>query len=131
MSEVSEFFNNMPLFTRYWFGASLAVPLLSRFGLLNPLYMILTPDFLTKMQLWRPITAVLYYPLTGSSGFHYLMNLYFIYNYSKRLENGHFYSRPADYLFMLLFNWFSLNVSSKKYFKQCQHIQTVLENIKY
>ena len=33
------------------------------------------------------------------------MNLYFLYNYSMRLETGIFDGRPADYLFMLLFSW--------------------------
>merc|ERR1712179_834013 len=33
------------------------------------------------------------------------INLYFLYNHSLRLETGIFDGRPADYLFMLLFNW--------------------------
>ena len=35
----------------------------------------------------------------------YLINLFFLYNYSLRLETGLFSGRPADYLFMLIFNW--------------------------
>ncbi|KAK5971989.1 Derlin [Trichostrongylus colubriformis] len=31
--------------------------------------------------------------------------LYFLYNYSKNLESGVFSGRPADYLYMLIFNW--------------------------
>nr|XP_054922347.1 derlin-1-like isoform X2 [Dermacentor andersoni] len=38
-------------------------------------------------------------------GFHYLVNLYFLYTYSIRLETGLFDGHPANYLFMLLFNW--------------------------
>jgi len=42
------------------------------------------------------------------TGFHYLINLYFLYSYSTRLETGVFDGRPADYLFMLTFNWICL-----------------------
>lgn len=41
-----------------------------------------------QFQIWRPLTAVLYFPMSGPSGFHYLMNLYFLYSYSTRLETG-------------------------------------------
>jgi len=59
-------------------------------------------------QFWRPFTAVLFYPLTPQTGFHFLINLYFLYSYSTRLETGHFDGRPADFLFMLIFNWICL-----------------------
>lgn len=36
------------------------------------------------VQIWRPVTAVFFYPM----GFHYLVNLYFLYTYSIRLETG-------------------------------------------
>ena len=39
-------------------------------------------------QIWRPITCVLFYPISGPRGFHYLINLYFLYSYSIRLETG-------------------------------------------
>ncbi|KAL1445470.1 hypothetical protein MTO96_045012, partial [Rhipicephalus appendiculatus] len=34
--------------------------------------------------IWRPITSVFFYPM----GFHYLVNLYFLYTCSIRLETG-------------------------------------------
>lgn len=34
-----------------------------------------------------------------------MFNCYFLYNYSRRLEEDHFKNTPADYLFMLLLNW--------------------------
>ncbi len=57
------------------------------------------------LQIWRPFTAAFYYPLTPQTGFHFLINLYFLYNYSLRLETGPYVGRPADYLFMQLFVW--------------------------
>ncbi|XP_054715662.1 derlin-1-like [Uloborus diversus] len=113
MSEVGNFFQSMPLFTRYWFSLSLFFPLLGRFGLIHPAYLILDyRAFIHQFQIWRPITAAFYYPLGPSTAFSYMLNLYFLYNYSMRLETGLFDGKPAEYLFLLLFNWLTLVVSS-------------------
>lgn len=111
MAEIGEWFNQIPPITRHWFAGSLVIPILCRFNLFSPYSMILTSDFLQNFHLWKPLTSVLYYPLNGNRGFHFLINLYFMYNYSTRLELGYFSGRPADYVFMLLFNWITLVVS--------------------
>lgn len=111
MAEINEFFQALPPITRYWFGGSIAIPLLARLGVLSPYSLVLTADFIQNIQLWKPITALFYYPIIGNTGLNYLMNLYFIYQYSNRLEKGLFSGRPADYLFMLIFNWINLVVS--------------------
>lgn len=109
MPDVKEWFNSLPLFTRYWFGLSVLFPLIGRFGLINPYYFILHSELLFKhFQIWRPLTALFYYPLTSGAGFRFLTNLYFLYNYSIKLENGLFGGRPADYGFLLLFSWINL-----------------------
>lgn len=112
MAEIGDWFNRMPPVTRYWFGASVALPVLCRLNVFSPYTVLLTPDFLKNLQLWKPLTAVLYYPLTGNRGFHFLINLYFLYHYSQRLELGHFGGRMADYIFMIFFNWITLVVST-------------------
>lgn len=113
MAEIADWFNQIPPLTRYWFAGSIAVPMLCRLNVFSPYSMVLTSDFLKNLALWKPLTSVLYYPISGGGGgFHYLVNLYFLYNYSQRLENGHFSGRPADFAFMLLFNWVSLVVTS-------------------
>uniref|UniRef100_UPI00358EBC48 derlin-1 n=1 Tax=Myxine glutinosa TaxID=7769 RepID=UPI00358EBC48 len=104
-TDIGDWFRNIPVISRYWFAGSVIFPLLARFGLFHPMSLILTQDFLYRFQIWRPITAVLYYPIVPATGFHYLIHLYFLYSYSTRLETGLFDGRPADYLFMLLFNW--------------------------
>lgn len=102
MTEITDWFRSLPVFTRYWFGLSVVFPILGRFRLVSPQYLVLTYDlFVRKFQIWRPVTAVFFYPM----GFHYLVNLYFLYTYSIRLETGLFDGHPANYLFMLLFNW--------------------------
>ncbi|XP_040563354.1 derlin-1 [Lepeophtheirus salmonis] len=104
--DIGDWFKSLPIFTRYWFGLTLGFTLFGRFGLLSPHWLILLWDsFFHEFQLWRPVTALFFYPLNPKTGFPFLLNLYYLYNYSIRLETGIFDGRPADYLFMLIFNW--------------------------
>uniref|UniRef100_A0A1I7T265 Derlin n=1 Tax=Caenorhabditis tropicalis TaxID=1561998 RepID=A0A1I7T265_9PELO len=105
--DLENFLLGMPVVTRYWFLASTIVPLLGRFGFIQMQYMFLQWELvINKFQFWRPLTALIYYPVTPQTGFHWLMMCYFLYNYSKTLERETFRGRSADYLFMLIFNWF-------------------------
>jgi len=106
MSDVRDWFNSLPIFTRYWLLCTAVLTLLGRFGFLSPLSLVLWPDrFLHNFEIWRAVTSVFYYPLNQSTGFHFLINCYFLYNYSLRLERGEYDGKPADYCFLLLFNW--------------------------
>lgn len=40
-SDFKDWFDSIPKITRFWFAGSVIVPILSRFGLLNPFYLIL------------------------------------------------------------------------------------------
>ena len=105
-SDFSDWYKSIPQITRYWFTGSIVTSLLSRFGILPPQYLILQLEpFLYKFHFWRPLTALFFYPISPQTGFNFLINLYFMYTYSSRLETGTFDGKPADYLFMLLFNW--------------------------
>jgi derlin-1 len=108
--DAQNWFKSLPIFTRYWFGLTVALTLVGKIGIVSPYYLILTEDFIKKFQIWRPVTALFFYPLTPQTGFHFLTNLYFLYTYSIRLETGHFVGKPADYLFMLIFNWATLGL---------------------
>lgn len=108
-SDFSDWYKAIPQISRYWFTGSVVLPLLSRFGILGAYSLVLLFEpFIYKFQIWRPLTAVFFYPITPSSGFSYLINLYFLYSYSTRLETSTFDGRPADFLFMLIFNWLCL-----------------------
>ncbi|KAJ8273125.1 hypothetical protein GJAV_G00097730 [Gymnothorax javanicus] len=112
MSDIADWFKSVPLLTRYWFAGSVIVPLIGKLGLINPMHLVLWPEnFFHKFQIWRPVTSTLYFPVVPTTGFLYLVNLYFLYQYSSRLETGAFDGRPADYLFMLLFNWICIVIT--------------------
>lgn len=104
-NDIGDWFRSIPLISKWWFSLSIILPLLGRIGLINGFYMVL--DFglvVYNFQFWRIATCFVFYPISPQTGFHYLMNLYFLYSYSTRLETGLFDGRPADYLFMILFN---------------------------
>lgn len=108
-NDIGDWYRNIPLVTKYWFTGSVILPLLGRFGLISVRSLMLDYDSLIHgFQIWRPVTALFSYPLMPQTGFHYLLNLYFLYSYSTRLETGVFDGKPADYLFMLTFNWVCL-----------------------
>jgi len=108
-NDIGDWFRGIPIVSRWWFVLSIVFPLLGRIGLLHPFYMVLDFGMVAyKFQIWRLITSIIYYPLGPGTGFHYLINLYFLYSYSTRLETGIFDGRPADYLFLLIFNAIAL-----------------------
>lgn len=108
MSDVGDWFRSIPPITRTWFAASVAFPLIGVLGLIDFRNFILVPELvISRFHLWRPITATFFFP----TGFLYLVNLYFLYQYSSRLETGVFDTRPADYVFMLLFNWICIVIA--------------------
>ncbi|KAH8865368.1 Derlin-1 [Schistosoma japonicum] len=111
-NDLSEIFNNIPFVTRYWFSGTILFSLLGKLNIIDPMRMILLWNRMySNFEIWRPITALLFYPVSPSTGFHFLINLYFLYSYSSRLENGMFLGRTADYVFMFLFTWLVLVVS--------------------
>ncbi|GLH14233.1 hypothetical protein R5R35_003348 [Gryllus longicercus] len=106
MSDITDWFKRLPIFTRYWLGLTAGFSLIGKLKIVSPytLYLLYEPT-VKRFELWRPVTALFYYPLTPGTGFHFLLNCYFLYHYSLGLETGEFNGRPADYFFMLLFNW--------------------------
>ncbi|RXN10224.1 Derlin-1 [Labeo rohita] len=52
MSDIGDWFKNIPFITRYWFAGSIAVPLIGKLGLIGPMYLVLWPEaFFHKFQL--------------------------------------------------------------------------------
>ena len=55
-----------------------------------------------RSQIWRLVTCVFFF---GKVGFPFLINVYFLYSYSVRLETELYERKPADYATMLLTTW--------------------------
>lgn len=51
MSDIGDWFRSIPAITRYWFAATVAVPLVGKLGLISPAYFLLWPEaFLYRFQ---------------------------------------------------------------------------------
>ncbi|XP_022913689.1 derlin-1 [Onthophagus taurus] len=105
MSDISDAYKRIPFFTRYWLTLIACFTLVGRLGLISPYTLVLAYEPLKRFEIWRIFTSAFFYPLSPGTGFHFLMNLYFLYNYSKLLETGFFSGKPADYFTMLVFHW--------------------------
>ncbi|KAL5467442.1 hypothetical protein EMCRGX_G031666 [Ephydatia muelleri] len=105
-SDISAWISRIPKVTRWWFFSSFFLPLTTKLGILSPVYLVLLPEAISSFQIWRFVTCLLWFPVN----FRWLMMLYFLYSYSSMLETGIFSGTPADYIFMLLFNSFSIVV---------------------
>ncbi|KAI3380941.1 hypothetical protein SNEBB_006778 [Seison nebaliae] len=108
-NDFSDWYNKIPKVTRWLFTGAIIVPMLARMGFVSPMSLIwLWNYFIYKFQIWRAVTAMLFFPISPQTGFQYLLNLYFLYNYSTRLEEDNFHGKTADYFFLVLFNSFSI-----------------------
>ena len=43
-NDISNWISGIPKITRYWFFAFFAIPLSTRLGLINPMYLVLMPE---------------------------------------------------------------------------------------
>ncbi|CAD6230710.1 GSCOCG00012182001-RA-CDS [Cotesia congregata] len=106
MSDFRNWVNSLPIFTRYWLMLTIGLSLIGRFGLVSSQLLTLRYDNLIhNFEIWRVVTSLFYYPLRQGTGFHFMINCFFLYRYSLKLEQEEFIGRPADYFFMLIFNW--------------------------
>ncbi|EDQ89381.1 uncharacterized protein MONBRDRAFT_37095 [Monosiga brevicollis MX1] len=103
-----EWYNGLPIVTKTLFTSVLVTTLAGNFGLLSPYTLILNyPLIWGGFEIWRLVTCVFFF---GKLGFPFLMNLYFLYNYSLNLERGLFERRTADYVWMIVSIWLTLLV---------------------
>lgn len=57
MTDVSVWYKNLPIFTKYWLSLTAGISLLTRFGILQGEWLYLAPYFIYhKFQLWRLVT---------------------------------------------------------------------------
>lgn len=101
-----EWWAQMPKLTKVLFGCSMGLTLAGHFGLVNPYNLVFDPLMIWhKFQIWRLVTCVFFF---GKVGFPFLINVYFLYSYSIRLETELFERKPADYCMMLLTVWLTM-----------------------
>lgn len=111
MSEsISEWWNGVPLVTRYLFASAGGLTMAANLGFVPVMKLLWFPPFVYKsFEIWRIVTPFLF---MGTLGFGMLINLVFLLRYSQQLEQGRFGGRIADYVFMLGFGAILLLVAA-------------------
>jgi len=106
---LEQWFQKMPIVTRYTFASLVVVTLAGNFGLVSPMTLALIPEqVFAKFEIWRLVTNMMF---MGKLGFGFLMHLMFLHNHSPALED--FVDRtdgPGAYLFFIVFTVTVLNV---------------------
>lgn len=93
--DVKSFFLDIPPVTRTLFISMFSCTVLSGLGLLPIHPFILSWQMIAKgFQIWRLPLSFLH---MGRLGIGFLIRMYFLFTYSKQLEVGFFFGRPANY----------------------------------
>ncbi|KJE96492.1 hypothetical protein CAOG_06812 [Capsaspora owczarzaki ATCC 30864] len=103
---VREWFLGVPIITRVWFAAAMGLTLVANFH--RPLMFYMYLDYsqvFYHFNFWRPVTSAFF---LGKLSFSFLMSLYFLYKYSRTLEEQHFLGRKAEYATLVGFIWLVL-----------------------
>lgn len=101
-----EWFQSLPILTRYWFGLAITTTLAVNLGTVGiERIVFLWEPLKNNFEVWRLVTPFLY---MGDFGLHMLFGFYFLVEYSKRYETGSGFNTgagggTADYAFCLLF----------------------------
>lgn len=98
---IQEWWHAVPIATRYMFSSAGLLTMASNFGLMKATRLLWIPEMVYQsFEIWRIVTSFLY---MGQLGFPMLINLVFLLQYSRSLEQQRFAGRLADYVFMLTF----------------------------
>uniref|UniRef100_A0A8D2APR5 Derlin n=1 Tax=Sciurus vulgaris TaxID=55149 RepID=A0A8D2APR5_SCIVU len=109
MSDIGDWFRSIPIITRYWFAATVAVPLVGKLGLISPAYFFLWPEaFLYRFQAcYLPWVILGFNYIIGGSVINELIgnlvgHLYFflMFRYPMDLGGRNFLSTPQ-----FLYRW--------------------------
>lgn len=93
------FFMDIPPVTRTLFVTLLSFTLLSGLGVLPiTLFVLDWGSVVKRFQIWRVIFTFFH---LGRLGLAFLIRMYFLYTYSRQLEIGTFFGRPANYAWFL------------------------------
>eukprot|EP00004_Rigifila_ramosa_P018568 TRINITY_DN4637_c0_g1_i1.p1 TRINITY_DN4637_c0_g1~~TRINITY_DN4637_c0_g1_i1.p1 ORF type:complete len:218 (-),score=67.96 TRINITY_DN4637_c0_g1_i1:25-594(-) len=74
--------------------------MLSNLDFVSPYHLYFNLDLILKGQYWRLLTNFLFF---GHFGLDFFFHMYFLVQYSRKLEESSYRARPADFVFLLLF----------------------------
>ena len=108
-----DWFQSLPLVTRYWFGAALLTTCGGNFGFFNVMKLIYSWDNIwDNFEIWRFVSPFLF---VGKFDFNTLMALYMLCSFSQRYEaepyNTGAGGGTGDYIFAIMFGMASILIT--------------------
>ncbi|KAJ2381418.1 hypothetical protein GGI05_005992, partial [Coemansia sp. RSA 2603] len=98
-SPLEDWYYNIPVFTRVYMTAIFALTLAEQLDFVHLTQLYYTRQTIPRQQYWRLLTSFLY---LGRFSFEWFLNMYFIVQYCRDLEEGSYLNRPADFAWLLL-----------------------------
>ncbi|KAJ1720869.1 hypothetical protein LPJ53_004541 [Coemansia erecta] len=99
-SPLEDWYYHIPVCTRVYMTAIFALTLAEQLDFVSATQLFYTPSHtFTRQEYWRPLTSFLY---LGRFSFEWFLNMYFIVQYCRDLEEGSYLNRPADFAWLLL-----------------------------
>jgi Derlin-2/3 len=101
MVNFETWYRSIPLITRIYLTMASLISFAVTFDLISPLQLYLNYTNVFKhYQIWRIFTNFLFFDRLS---INFILHIYFLYFYSRRLEEHSFHRKSADFLYMILF----------------------------
>lgn len=109
MTSIADMWGKTPPITQVYIGASIGLTIFAFLFNKNvwPEIFNLEWSHLLSLQLWRPLTAFLFF---GPLGFNYILTIHFVWTYMAQLEKLN-YKHPEEFFVQLVFGGAALMVS--------------------
>ncbi|ORX73383.1 Der1-like protein [Linderina pennispora] len=99
-SPLEQWYFQIPPVTRYYITAVCLLTVATQLGWLGWFQLFYNYEYaFHKAQYWRLLTTFLYF---GNFSLDWLLNMYFVIQYSRDLEEGSYLNRPADFFWLLI-----------------------------
>ncbi|KAI8322709.1 DER1-domain-containing protein [Martensiomyces pterosporus] len=97
---LEQWYLQIPIFTRIYTTAVFALTLGLQLGWISSFQLFYNYEYtFHKGQYWRPVTTFLF---SGYFSLEWLLNMYFVVQYCRDLEEGSYLNRPADFAWLVL-----------------------------
>ncbi|KAJ2776855.1 hypothetical protein GGI15_004707 [Coemansia interrupta] len=99
-SPLEDWYYHIPVCTRVYMTAIFALTLAEQLDIVPATKLYYTPSrAFSRQEYWRLLTSFLY---LGRFSFEWFLNMYFIVQYCRDLEEGSYLNRPADFCWLLV-----------------------------
>eukprot|EP01029_Cantina_marsupialis_P030357 TRINITY_DN81960_c0_g1_i1.p1 TRINITY_DN81960_c0_g1~~TRINITY_DN81960_c0_g1_i1.p1 ORF type:complete len:304 (-),score=80.40 TRINITY_DN81960_c0_g1_i1:624-1490(-) len=100
MEGIMDWYFRIPVVTRIYFTISMLLSLLVTLDMLSPFSLYLNKHLVLEGEVWRLITNFMFF---GEVRLDLVFHMFFLVRYMGHLEEGSFFNRTDDFLFLCLY----------------------------